>query len=111
VAKKYLCLSLFIRGLLHTEKMNQNYLKAVFWDYPQFQDYNSVKSALKKTRESNDTQTFRWLLTRFLERGRVKDVAMIFSISEVRENLYTLRLSDYAYKKWQRLLDVYESID
>jgi len=91
--------------------MNENYLKAVFWDYPQFQDYNSIRSALENTRESNDMQTFRWFLARFLERGRVKDVAMIFSINELKQNLNKLRLSDYAYKKWQRLLEIYESID
>jgi len=91
--------------------MNQNYLKAVFWDYPQFQDYNSIRSALENTRESNDIQSFQWFLTRFLERGRVKDVAMIFSINDVKQNLNKLRLSDYAYKKWQRLLEVYERIN
>ena len=92
-------------------KMNQNFLKAVFWDYPQFQDYNSIRSALQNTRGKNDIQVFRWFLAPFLERGRVKDVAMIFSIVEVRKNLNALRLSDYAYKKWRRLLEVYENID
>lgn len=91
--------------------MNQNFLKAVFWDYPKFQDYSSIKSALQNAREKNDFQVFRWFLARFLERGRVKDVAMIFKITEVKENLNALRLSDYAYRKWQRLLDVYENID
>ena len=90
-----------------TNDTKQNFLKAVFWDYPQFQDYNFIKSTLQNTREKNDIQTFRWILGRFLERGRVKDVAMIFRIAEVRDNLNTLRLSDYAYRKWQRLLDVY----
>jgi len=87
--------------------MKQNSLKAVFWDYPQFQDYNSIRSVLQNTREQNDIQTFRWILGRFLERGRVRDVAMIFRITEVRDNLNALRLSAYAYRKWQRLLDVY----
>ena len=87
--------------------MNQNFLKAVFWDYPQFQDYNSIRSVLRNAREKNDVQTLRWILGRFLERGRVKDVAMIFKITEVRNNLNALRLSEYAYRKWQRLLSVY----
>ena len=87
--------------------MNENFLKAIFWDYPQFQDYNSIRSIMQNAREKNDIQAFRWFLARFLERGRVKDVAMIFRIAEIRENLNALRLSDYAYRKWQRLLDVY----
>jgi hypothetical protein len=91
--------------------MDQNFLKAVFWDYPLFQDYNSILSALQNTREKNDIQAFRWFLARFIERGRVKDVAMISSIAEVRENLNALRLSEYAYRKWQRLLNVYENIN
>ena len=91
--------------------MNQNFLKAVFWGYPQFQDNNSIRSVLQNAREENDIQTFRWALGRFLERGRVKDVAIIFRISEVRDNLNSLRLSDYAYRKWQRLLKVYGNSD
>ncbi len=46
--------------------MSQNFLKAVFGDYPQFQDYNSIRSALQNTREKNDIQKFRWILGRFL---------------------------------------------
>ncbi len=91
--------------------MNQNFLKTVFWDYPQLQDYNSIRSVLRNAREENDIQTFRWALKRFLERGRVKDGAMIFRITEVRDNLNSLRLSDYAYRKWQRLLKVYGNSD
>ncbi len=87
--------------------MNQNFLRAVFWDYPQFHDHNSIRAALQNAREQNDIQTFRWFLARFLERGRVKDVAMIFRITEIRDNLNALRISDYAYRKWQRLLNVY----
>lgn len=87
--------------------VNRNFLKAVFWDYPQFHDYNSIRSVLQNSREKNDIQIFRWFLARFLERGRVKDVAMIFRITEVRDNLNELRISDYAYRKWQRLLNVY----
>lgn len=91
--------------------MKQNPLKAVFWDYPQFQDYNSIRSALQSAREKKDIQTFLWILGRFLERGRVTDVAMIFRITEVKDNLNALRLSDYACRKWQRLLDVYGNPD
>ena len=94
-------------GKLFIDVPKQNFLKAVFWDYPQFQNYNFIQSALQNAREKSDIQTFRWILGRFLERGRVRDVAMIFRISEIRDNLDILRLSDYAYRKWQRLLDVY----
>ena len=92
---------------MNHRRMEKNFLKAVFWDYPQFQDYNSILSITQNARKTNDIQAFRWFLTRFLERGRVKDVAMIFTIAEIRENLNALRLSDYAYMKWKRLVDVY----
>ena len=91
--------------------VNQNLLKAVFWDYPKYQDYESIQSALRKARETSDLQTYRWIMCRFLEHGRVKDTSLFFHIDEIRNNLKILKLRDYTFKKWQRLLDVYGKQD
>ena len=57
-----------------------NYLKAVFWDYPQFTEEEVVKSSLK---ESKGSQVFLWIMTRFLEHGRVMDSFRFFKLQEI----------------------------
>ena len=89
--------------------MKNNCLKAAFWDYPQFQSYDSIHNALRKAKDEQDIQTYRWIMSRLLERGRVKDVAAFFRIETVKNNIESLRLSDYSIKKWHRLLEVYET--
>lgn len=91
--------------------MKQNYLKAVFWDYPNFQNAEAIKSTLQMARKNNDSLTLNWILTRFLERGRVRDVAIFFSLLEIKERFEALRLSKYTNRKWQRLLEVYGDTD
>ena len=55
--------------------MSTNYLKAVFWDYPELCDPKAVEMSLKEARSKNDRKTLEWLMARFLERGRFKDTA------------------------------------
>ena len=87
--------------------MANNYLKAVFWDYPDLCDPNAVGEMLEKAREQSDTQTLRWLMARFLERGRVRDTAFFFRPKEVQDMMRDLRISGRARKRWERLLQVY----
>ena len=73
--------------------MQGNYLKAVFWDHPDLCSPEAVMDALERARREGDAQTFRWIMARFLERGRVKDTARFFSPHEVRAQLKTLKIS------------------
>ena len=61
-----------------------NYLKAVFWDYPQFTDRKNLKSTLRKSQGSSK---YLWLLGRFLEHGRAVDVFSYFNVGEIGRNL------------------------
>jgi hypothetical protein len=87
--------------------MANNYLKAVFWDYPELCDPAAVAEMLKKARKNSDSQTLQWLMARFLERGRVRDTALFFRPKEVQEIMKDLRISGRARKRWERLLQVY----
>ena len=81
-----------------------NYLKAAFWDYPQFTEEEFVKSFLK---ESKGSKVYLWILTRFLEYGRVVDSFRFFQLQEIAEFLPKLRLTSDTLKKWQRLIEIY----
>jgi hypothetical protein len=81
-----------------------NYLKAVFWDYPQFTEEEAVKSSLKENKGSN---SYLWIMSRFLEHGRVVDSFRFFKLQEIAEFLPKLRLTSYTLKKWQRLIEIY----
>ncbi len=83
----------------------------VFWDYPNFQNAETIRLEVQKARRNNDTLTLNWILGRFLERGRVRDVAMFFNLREINDSFEALRLSKYANRKWRRLLEVYENVD
>lgn len=79
-----------------------NYLKAVFWDYPQFAEEESLRNSL------NQNKSLRmWIMSRFLEYGRVVDTFKYFTIDEIAEKLPQLKLSDYTLKKWRRMIDIY----
>ena len=81
-----------------------NYLKAVFWDYPQFTEEESLRNCLKQTQG----KSFRiWLMTRFLEHGRVVDTLKYFTINEIKENLPNLKLNEYSLLKWKRIIEIY----
>ena len=87
--------------------MAQNYLKAVFWDYPHLCDAESIHKALKQAYQDRDIQTAHWIMARFLERGRVKDTALFFRPKEIEEGLRHVKISKRARKRWERLLEVY----
>ena len=83
---------------------NVNYLKAVFWDYPQYTDPEKLKNTI-----SENIKIKNWLLTRFLEYGRAVDTLKYFSINEIKLSLKDLRLREFTRKKWNRLVEVYGS--
>jgi len=91
--------------------MSKNYLKAVFWDYPELCDPDAVEKMIKNAREKADTQTLQWVMARFLERGRVRDTTLFFHPKEVRDMMKILRISPRAKKRWERLLQVYGNRD
>ena len=81
-----------------------NYLKAVFWDYPQFTDSHFL---LKTLNDEKNTGTRDWILTRFLEHGRAVDTLRYFSLTELKKKIDVVKISTYSYKKWKRLIEVY----
>lgn len=81
-----------------------NYLKAAFWDYPQFTDIENLK---KNILESKGSKVYLWILKRFLEHGRVIDTLNFFSCEEISNQLPKLNLQPYTYKKWRRITEVY----
>ena len=87
-----------------------NSLKAVFWDYPELTEEKAVREYAENARRSPDREALDWVLTRFLERGRVVDVRKLFDWAEIRSALPHLRLTPFARKKWTRMLDVYDRI-
>lgn len=80
------------------------YLNAVFWDYPQLNNPESVRAFLS---EKRDAEVYRWVMTRFLEHGRVVDTLGFFSIEEIARTLPQLRLTPYSLRKWKRLVEIY----
>lgn len=87
--------------------MPTNYLKAVFWDYPELCDERGVQKAIAEARARDDRETIKWIMSRFLERGRFKDTTAIFRKEEIRDSLPGLRISKRARQKWERFLEVY----
>lgn len=81
-----------------------NYLKAIFWDYPQFAERETLVSLLKEKRGSN---LYLWIMRRFIEYSRVVDALSYFKIEEIAEYLPKLQVTPYALKKWKRLIEVY----
>ena len=81
-----------------------DYLKAVFWDYPQYAKRENLISILK---EKSNLYLYLWIMRRFLEYGRVVDVFSYFRIEEIAEYLQKLKLTPYTLKKWKRLIEVY----
>jgi len=81
-----------------------NYLKAVFWDYPQFTDPLDLRRFL---REKSDSDAYLWAMQRFLEHGRAVDALGFFKIEEISDSLSKLKLTPYCRKKWKRITEVY----
>lgn len=92
------------------DKAAGNPLKAVFWDYPELIEEKAVREYVEDARRSPDREALDWVLTRFLERGRIVDVRKYFDWVEIRSALPHLRLTSFARKKWIRMLDVYDRI-
>jgi hypothetical protein len=90
---------------MRTEKQDSiNTLKAIFWDYPQFTDRVQLVAFLKNTPSE---KVRRWILSRFLEHGRVVDTLNYFNLDEIKTNLSILKITPYARNKWQRLIEIY----
>ena len=81
-----------------------NYLKAVFWDYPQFTRPDYLHQYLN---DRKGKETYFWVMRRFLENGRVVDALQYFTIEEIAEKLLDLNLTAYTLKKWRRMVEVY----
>jgi hypothetical protein len=82
-----------------------NTLKAAFWDYPDLTSPSGLKDFIENHKAQ--PRISRWLLRRFLENGRVVDVLTYFSTGEITARLPELKLTAYARKKWERIVDVY----
>jgi prevent-host-death family protein len=87
-----------------------NPLKAVFWDYPELTEEKAVRAYVEEACRSPERGALDWVLTRFLERGRVVDVRKFFDWAEIRSALPHLRLTPFARNKWARMLEVYDRI-
>jgi prevent-host-death family protein len=95
------------RALREGSRAFSNPLKAVFWDCPSLADRETLRRQVEEARKTESADAFRWLLTRMLERGRAVDAMKLFSLAEIREGMPKLRLTEYARRKWTRLLQVY----
>jgi hypothetical protein len=83
-----------------------NYLKAAFWDYPQFTEEETIRSFLEERKGST---LYFWLMCRFLEYARVVDTFKFFTITDIAGQLPRLKLRPYTRKKWIRLIEIYGS--
>jgi hypothetical protein len=81
-----------------------NYLKAAFWDYPQFTEEATLRSCLQ---DRKDASLYFWLMVRFLEYARVVDTLKFFTINEIAGQLSRLKLRPYTRKKWARMVEIY----
>jgi len=88
-----------------TAKNPQNCLNAIFWDYPEFTDKNYLHTILSD--KKGNLQFYHWLMSRFLNYGRVIDTIEYFSLKEISDCLSELKLTAYSLKKWNRILEVY----
>jgi hypothetical protein len=79
-------------------------LSAVFWDYPQFTDEQTLREALR-TEASGEFH--RWVLLRFMRHGRVVDAFCFFTLSELEQGIPLLKGDAYTARKWKRVIEVY----
>jgi len=84
-----------------------NTLKSAFWDYPDLTDDKTLRHILQTCRDEKNIEMYKWLLRRLLEYGRAVDAMKYLSIDEIRSKLNDLQLSNYAERKWRRLVEVY----
>jgi hypothetical protein len=69
-------------------------LKAVFWDSPEFLNERKIRNVLI---QGND-EIKKWIMTRFLEYGRVIDSLSFFTIQEISNKINDLKLRDFTRK-------------
>lgn len=81
-----------------------NYLNAVFWDYPEFIDPDTIRRHLSG---QGNLRKRRWIMKRFLENGRVVDTLQFFRLDSISQELAKLNLKPYTYRKWERITEVY----
>ena len=81
-----------------------NYLNAVFWDYPDLKDAQALR---ERIRQEGKPQMRQWILTRFLEYGRVVDTFSFFSLETIMQEFPQLHLTPYSARKWKRMIEVY----
>jgi hypothetical protein len=82
-----------------------NYLKAVFWDYPEFTDETKLMELLR----IQNPDVVNWIMYRFLEHGRAIDTLKYFSIYDIKNNIDNIKLKQPTLNKWKRLIEVYGS--
>jgi len=90
--------------MAHPSTSRQDFLKAVFWDYPDFANEQRIKEIVRSGWED---AIYRWVLKRFMEYGRVVDTFKFFSVNEIARALEDLPLSPYAKEKWHRMIEIY----
>ncbi|MBZ0202850.1 MAG: hypothetical protein K8I03_07525 [Ignavibacteria bacterium] len=83
--------------------MKINYLKSVFWDYPDLNSEESVHNIIN----SGNSDKLKWVLSRFLEHGRVIDTLTFFNIKDISKSINELKLKKGTREKWNRLIEVY----
>jgi hypothetical protein len=89
----------------------QNYLKAVFWDYPNLNTPENIRKLLQDAENNGQKEIIYWIMTRFLEKGRIRDTALFFRLEEIKEAINFLKLPSKTKKRWERLLEVYGDTD
>lgn len=77
-------------------------LDAVFWDYPKFRDETFLRDYLERNR---DNSGYRWVLARFLERGRVVDTLKFFTIQEIASHMDHVKISSHTREKWMEIVE------
>lgn len=85
--------------------MRTNFLKAVFWDYPQFADEENLLGVLRD--QGKQARLRSWMLARFLSRGRVVDTLRYFDKEEIVGAVRKLRPGSFERRKWDRVIEVY----
>ena len=67
-------------------------------------DEESLKNYLKQKQKKS---LHMWIMSRFLEHGRVVDTLKYFTINEIAESLPELKISSYTLIKWKRMIELY----
>lgn len=77
----------------------------MFLDYPELTNPQPLRQRLQ---QAGKPQLRQWILTRFLEYGRVVDTFAFFSLETIMQEFSHLQLTLYTSKKWKRMIEVYD---